>query len=321
MARFFTYIELNSFMSAAIIRPTVGVCVLTLNAGKLWCEWIARTTPAVLGWRLLVIDSSSTDHTVETARQAGHEVIVIQRDVFDHGGTRQKAIDTLSDCEIVVFLTQDALVTDTHTLSQLVAAFDDPKVGAAYGRQLPHTDATPIAAHARYFNYPDTSYVVSQEDVPQRGIKTAFLSNSFAAYRRSALLNAGGFPTNTILSEDMIAGARLLKDGWKLAYVAHACVRHSHNYTPWEEFKRYFDIGVLHHRDAWLLAWLGKAEGEGARFVRSEARYLAFKAPWRLPEVGLRTLLKYAGYRLGRLEAYLPRALKRRLSMHRGYWR
>ncbi|BBM05676.1 hypothetical protein HAALTHF_27910n [Vreelandella aquamarina] len=87
------------------------------------------------------------------------------------------------------------------------------------------------------------------------------MSNSFAAYRREALLAAGGFPEGTILSEDMMAGARLLQQGWKLAYCADACVQHSHNYTLAAEFKRYFDIGVFHHREQWLLAWLGKAEG------------------------------------------------------------
>ncbi|BBI49657.1 hypothetical protein HORIV_20780 [Vreelandella olivaria] len=97
----------------------------------------------------------------------------------------------------------------------------------------------------------------------------------------------------------MIAGARLLKAGWKLAYCAEACALHSHNYSLVEEFQRYFDIGVLHHREAWLLDWLGRAEGEGGRFVRSELSYLWRRAPWRLPEAGLRTLLKYAGVSVG----------------------
>ncbi|BBI49658.1 hypothetical protein HORIV_20790 [Vreelandella olivaria] len=64
----------------------------------------------------------------------------------------------------------------------------------AFGRQLPHPDASPIAAHARYFNYPDESRVVATADIPRLGIKTAFLSNSFAAYRREALSARAGFP-------------------------------------------------------------------------------------------------------------------------------
>tara|TARA_R100000049_G_C1957388_1_gene117436 strand:- start:4565 stop:5473 length:909 start_codon:yes stop_codon:yes gene_type:complete len=299
---------------------SVGLCVPTLNAGTLWSEWLARTVPAAANFRVLVVDSSSDDETASAAQQAGLEVLVIERRDFDHGGTRQRALLQLDDCDIVIFLTQDALVVGADALTRLVAAFEDPQVGAAFGRQLPHQDATPVAAHARYFNYPPQSRVVGSKDVPRLGIKTAFLSNSFAAYRREALLEAGGFPEGTILSEDMMAGARLLQQGWKLAYCADACVQHSHNYSLSAEFKRYFDVGVFHHQEQWLLAWLGKAEGEGKRFVLSEIRYLWRHAPWRLPEAAIRTLLKYAGYRLGKAEARLPLALKRRLSMHRGYW-
>ena len=95
---------------------------------------------------------------------------------------------------------------------------------------------------------------------------------------------------------------------------------HSHNYSFVEEFRRYFDIGVLHQREHWLIEWLGKAEGEGARFVLSELRYLAQRAPWRLPEAALRTLTKYAGYRLGQQQPRLPLALTRRCSMNTRFW-
>lgn len=300
--------------------PRWALCVPTLNAGARWSTWLARTLPALAGSPLLVIDSSSDDTTANQAKHAGAEVVEIPRDAFDHGGTRDWAVRHLTDTEVVVFLTQDALVEDANSLNQLVGLFCAPNVGAAFGRQLPHVDATAIAAHARLFNYPAASRRVSLTDTPRLGIKAAFLSNSFAAYRRDALLNVGSFPHGTILSEDMIAGARLLNAGWELAYCAEARVYHSHNYSLLEEFKRYFDIGVLHQREAWLLEQFGKPEGEGWRFVRSELGYLTHHAPLRLPEAMLRTLLKYAGYRLGKCEKHLPGAVKQRLSMHRRFW-
>lgn len=297
-----------------------GVCIPTLNAGLVWREWLPLITLAAKNCRILIIDSASSDGTAETAQQAGLEVLSIRRSAFNHGATRQHALLHLSDCDVVVFLTQDALVADTESLNKLISAFEDPDVGAAFGRQLPHKEATPIAAHARLFNYPASSRVVSQADIPELGIKTAFLSNSFAAYRRQALIEAGGFPENVILSEDMMAGARLLKHGWKLAYNADACVYHSHNYSIREEFKRYFDIGVFHAQEAWLTKWLGSAEGEGLRFIRSEAGYLLKRAPLLLPSALLRTFMKYLGYQLGRNEKYLPIGLKKKFSMHVQYW-
>lgn len=295
------------------------MCVPTLNAGEIWLEWLDRIVPVLGEVVLYVVDSSSDDQTAELARAAGARVKVIDRATFEHGRTRDQMLAEIPS-DIVVFMTQDALLSDSESFAALIQVFDDPKVGAAYGRQLPHEDATPVAAHARLFNYPPRSHLVSTKDIPALGIKAAFLSNSFSAYRRDALMAVGGFPWGTILSEDMIAGARLLESGWSLAYCAEARVQHSHNYSLKQEAQRYFDIGVLHAREYWLLERLGQPEKEGVRFVRSEVSYLTSRAPWRLPEAALRTLLKYIGYRLGRLEAHLPLWAKRRLSMHSRYW-
>lgn len=123
-----------------------------------------------------------------------------------------------------------------------------------------------------------------------------------------------------ISSEDMLVAARVLQAGKAVAYVAEACVVHSHAYTLAQELRRYFDIGVLHADHAWLLRDFGAPEGEGMRFVLSEWRFLWRRAPWRLPAAGLRTLGKWFGYRLGRAHRRLPPAWCRSLSMHRAHW-
>jgi rhamnosyltransferase len=217
-------------------------------------------------------------------------------------------------------MTQDALLGNADALQSLLSAFDDPSVACAYGRQLPHADATPIAAHARIFNYSETSHSISFADQPQLGIKTCFLSNSFAAYRLPDLLAVGGFPADVILGEDMAVAARLLMAGKRIAYVANACVYHSHNYSPMQELRRYFDVGVFHARSPWLLRSFGGARGEGIRFVRSELSYLWQCAPTLIPSAVLRTLVKWLGYKLGRYESKLPLFIKRICSMHKGYW-
>ena len=56
-----------------------------------------------------------------------------------------------------------------------------------YGRQLPYENASLFASHLREFNYGTKSYIRTYDDREKYGIKTAFLSDSFAAYRRSAL--------------------------------------------------------------------------------------------------------------------------------------
>lgn len=298
-----------------------GLCVPTLNAGELWMRWLDAWAGQLVQPHTLAIDSSSTDSTPRLAEAAGLRVCTIPRASFNHGGTRQLAAGMLPDAEFLVFLTQDAILATPHSIANLLEAFDDPEVGAVCGRQLPHPDAGPIGAHARLFNYADANSVRSAADIPALGIKTAYLSNSFAAYRRSALMSVGGFPQDVIFGEDMCVAARMILSGWKVAYRAGAAVHHSHDYGLRQEFQRYFDIGVMHAREPWLLEKFGKPEGEGARFVRSETAYLWKHAPHLIPSAWLRTLLKLAGYRLGKMETGLPVWLKLRLGMLHGYWK
>lgn len=303
-----------SFLSVCVVVPT-------RNPGGRWLQWLEalrRQQPAVSS---LVVDSCSDDGTNFTSLPTGSRCIQIPAASFNHGGTRNLSLQHLPPAtEVVVFMTQDALLTEPDAVQKLMSVFDDPTVACAFGRQLPHSDATPLAAHARLFNYPETSRVVSFADKDRLGLKTCFMSNSFAAYRVADLSAVGGFPSNVILGEDMAVTARLLLEGKRVAYQADACAYHSHNYTPLEDFRRYFDTGVFHAREQWLLDAFGGANGEGLRFVKSEQRYLLENAPWLIPSALLRTVLKLVGYRLGRAEAGLPLALKRRLSMFSGFW-
>ena len=157
-------------------------------------------------------------------------------------------------------------------------------------------------------------------DREEFGLKVAFNSNSFSAYRVSALKEAGGFKSKVIFGEDMLAAAELLKNNYKIAYRHSACVSHSHAYSLKQEFQRYFDMGVMHDTQKWLLAELGKPTGEGFRFVRSEISYLMKHSPLRIPEALIRTLIKFIGYRAGLMHARLPLTLKSMFSMNKKYW-
>ncbi len=299
-----------------------ALCIPTLDAQKgaeKLLASLARQT--VRPDRFIVIDSSSGDATAKIFRDAGATVEIIDRREFNHGGTRQLGVRMLSDADLIVFLTQDAVPADTMALERLLGCFEDQQVAAGYGRQLPHPGAGPIEAHARLFNYPGESRTKTWMDRESLGIKTVFISNSFAAYRRSDLLEVGGFPDHLILGEDTYVAAKLLQAGKKIAYCAEARVFHSHNYTFSEEFRRYFDTGVLHAREPWIREKFGGAGGEGWRYLKSEMRYLLGRNPLLLPSAIIRTALKLAGFRLGLQERRLPLRLKRRLSMFRFFWR
>lgn len=299
----------------------IALCVPVLNPGKAAAVLLGSVAQqACQPDEVLVVDSDSEDGSAELFRAAGAQVVVIPRTEFDHGGTRQMAVEMLPHIDIIVFMTQDAVLAGKDDLKKLLACFEDECVGAAYGRQLPFPHAGEIEAHARHFNYPERSRVKDISDIPELGIKTAFISNSFAAYRRSALMEINGFPRDLILGEDTYVAAKLLLSGWKVAYCAEAQVFHSHDLTFGQEFRRYFDIGVLHGRESWLRQKFGQPHGEGARFVKSEFNYLRVRNPMLVPFALARNVIKLLAFRLGLMERYLPLWLKLNLGWSKAYW-
>lgn len=250
----------------------IEIILLTNNSENHLYKCFSAIEEQTISVNILVIDSSSTDNTLRIAEQFGVKITKIPKENFNHGGTRNLGLH-LSTGDIVIFLTPDAILANPKSLENLIESFQDEKVGAAYGRQLPRPEAGPIEAHARLFNYPAVSRLKTIRDAPELGIKTAFFSNSFAAYRRSALTDVGLFPSNTIFGEDTIVAGKMFLAGWKIAYCAEAEVYHSHHHNHFKEFQRYFDIGVLHAQESWLQRSFGKAEGGSKRFVISEKGY------------------------------------------------
>ncbi|WP_277590042.1 glycosyltransferase family 2 protein [Pseudomonas chlororaphis] len=287
---------------------------------------LERLLPALAAQTLqpdtvLVVDSSSTDDTADRFRQFGARVEVIAAQQFNHGGTRRWASEQV-DADALILLTQDAIPATPQTFANLIQELEeDPRIGLAYGRQLPHPGAGILEAQSRHFNYSPQSRSKSLADAGELGIKTCFSSDSFSVYRRSALQAVGGFPEDVIGSEDAHVAARMLLNGYLVRYAASACVQHSHSYSLMQEFRRYFDIGVFYGREPWIREAFGTSGGEGKRYVQAELRALRDAGQLqRVPEVLLRSALKLLGYRLGHAEQHLPTPLKRRLSMFSNYW-
>ncbi len=268
---------------------------------------------------LLIIDSSSSDQTADLARSLKARVEVIAKASFNHGGTRNRAA-ALVDGELLVFLTQDALPVDERFLERLTAPLRDGTAAASYARQLPYDDAIPPERLARSWNYPATSQLRSAADIAGMGVKAFFFSNVASAVRRDRFAAIGGFPDDVIMNEDMVLCAKLLAAGDRIAYCAEAMVRHSHNYSIAQQFRRYFDIGAFFASHGRLLPG-GAVGSEGARFALNQLlALLRLGRPWWAARSLGENSAKFIAFQLGRRNRLLPGALKRRFSMHACHW-
>lgn len=238
---------------------------------------------------------------------------------FDHGRVRDMGAK-LSDADVIVFMTQDAMPKNAELIEQLLLPLND-RVAVSYARQLPKKDSNPIERYTRYFNYSKRECIKTAADIKKLGIKTFFCSNVCAAYQRDIYEEIGGFVKKTIFNEDMIYAANAVKKGYSIAYAANAKVVHSHNYTLMEQFRRNFDLGVSQAEHPEIFEGIS-SESEGMKMVLKTTKVLwkKGKALW-IPYFYMQTVFKYAGYLFGKKYRKLPTWLIIKFTMSKDYWK
>ncbi len=296
----------------------VGVAVITHRARAHLEHCLPALLRSPLRPRLLVVNSSSGDGTVELARDLGAETLVVPRKRFNHGLTRELARRRLGT-PVVVMLTPDAYPCGDDFLDRLTAPVRRGEVAVAYARQLATPACGLMERVGREFSYPPRSHVRAAADWGRWGSYSRFCSNAAAAWSNPALDRIGGFKP-TLVSEETIAVAELLAAGERVAYVAEATVRHAHRYGPAGAFRRQFDIGYSRRLYDWILL---AREGDGPRgrqFARTVLARACREAPAELPRTVALLAASWLGYRAGLIGPHLPASWARRMSGQDYFW-
>ena len=302
-------------------RKTVDVIIPVYRPGRELEELLRRLECQNYPVRKIIVMNTEKkfwNDSWEEGRQ-NMEVHHLSRREFDHGGTRKKAA-AMSDADVLLFMTQDALPENKKLVAELIRSLEEEKVAAAYARQLPKQDCRYLEKYTRSFNYPEISCVKWESDIEKIGIKAFFCSNVCAAYDRKIYEQLGGFVDRAIFNEDMIFASVLLRNGYGVAYAADARVIHSHNYSGVQQFHRNFDLGVSQAEHPEVFADV-PSEGEGIRLVKKSLKYLCRTGRvWLIPQLVWQSGYKYAGYFLGKRFRKLPMGLVRKCSMNAAYW-
>jgi rhamnosyltransferase len=272
----------------------VTVALPVLNGAALLDEVLGAVRAQRLDGdvELLVCDSGSTDASVQIARRHGADVIEIPSTTFAHGPTRNLLMQRASG-RVVAFLTQDATPADEHWLARLLSGFElGEDVALVHGPYCPRPGASPSVAREleQFFGSmaPDGDPVVDRPTRDGRwrdvSARASFFTDANGAIARWAWERVP-FP-DAPYAEDRLLALRMLEAGLAKAYVPAAAVLHSHDYSPWNLFRRYFDefrglretfghveplnprrtIGVLRRQVAADRAWC-RGAGAGRRDV------------------------------------------------------
>jgi len=221
--------------------------------------WALRETlPAVraqeyTNWEFIVIDSGSTDGSVELIRreQPAH-FVQIAREEYNPGRVMNLGM-RLARSDYGIFLNADATPQGPDWLRPLVNALFDPQVAAAFGRQIPRPDCQAVFAHdyERCFG-------------PQRQSAQweHFFSMASSGIRKDIWARRG-FNERLQFSEDDEYTRWFRAQGYRIVYCPDSVVMHSHNYTPAQAWRRSYGEG-----EALAAVWPGKlSEFSAARTV------------------------------------------------------
>lgn len=299
---------------------TADIVIPVYRPGAELGELLSRLADqTILAGKIILMNTEEAHFPAELPeRYENVEVHHVTKQEFDHGGTRDQGI-RLSEADVVICLTQDAMPADEHLVEELLKPFADPSVWRLW-KAAAEGKLQEVEKYTRSFNYPDESRIKGKEDLPVLGIKTFFCSNVCAAWRREKYKELGGFVKRTIFNEDMIYAGTIIKAGGRIAYCADAQVVHSHNYSALQQFHRNFDLAVSQTMHPEIFGGI-RSESEGIRLVKRSLSYcIKIRKPWLMIQVVTQSAGKLLGYKLGQRYERLPRKLVLACTMNREFW-
>ena len=213
----------------AAIKPLCSIVIRAFNEekhlGKLLTGIQEQNYP---NREIILVDSGSTDRTLEIASQFSVKVVRIDSAEFTFGRSLNRGIEAASG-EFVVIISAHCYPTYPDWLDQLIVPFEDDRVAISYGKQ--RGAATNHYSEHQFFKtyFPNTSQ-------PNQG--QPYSHNANAAIRKS-VWNDHAYDENLTGLEDLAWSSWAKSEGYRIAYVAEAEVIHIHDESFRQVHNRY----------------------------------------------------------------------------------
>lgn len=214
--------------------PLVSIIMRSYNEGWALRETLpALRAQAYTNWELLVIDSGSTDGSVELIRQSHPAHFVqITPQAYNPSRVMNQGMQ-MARSPYAIFLNADATPQGSNWLAPLATALFDPQIAAVFGRQIPRPDCQAVYAH-------DYERCFGSE--PEAARWDHFFSMASSGIRKD-IWALRGFLEKMQYSEDDEYTRWCRAQGYRVVYRPESIVMHSHNYTAAQVYRRSFGEG------------------------------------------------------------------------------
>ena len=249
-------------------RTTVGVVIRALNESELigTCLDALRRQDGPFDLDVLVVDSGSTDSTLEIARSRGARVLELPPTAFDYSKALNAGIDEVRG-ELVVVLSAHAVPIGDDWLDRMTRPFEDPRVAGVASRQVPWPDAPWHEVQRLREQFGETGHT-SVDD------HAVVFSNAASVIRRAAWCDQSFvLPA----AEDADWAEKVAVRGWTIVYEAGAAVSHSHRESPRAHALRMIDINRVLDRDRTPRTHLRTIREAAALVVRDGRKIIALE--------------------------------------------
>lgn len=180
-------------------------------------------------YEIILIDSESTDNTVNIAKEYDVRIVPILKKDFDYSYSSNIGVKEATG-DIICFLSGHSVPTYEDYLEETNRVFQNPKVGGCYGEVIALEDGSIYEKIYNKLGIVKNKLLKKGNDVVlEDNFHKGMLSCSNASIRKSVLVE---HPFATELGknggEDLEVAYRILKDGMFIAKNPRLLVKHSH---------------------------------------------------------------------------------------------
>lgn len=208
-----------------------SIIIRTLNEERYLGELITAIERQVYDdeIEIVVVDSGSTDSTLEIARKHQSKIVKISKEQFTFGRSLNLGCQNANG-EALIIISGHCVPTGAYWLEKLVAPLKEKVAHYTYGRQI--GGPTSKFSECRLFE----KYYPPHSSCPQKGFfcnnaNSAILKNVWQEYH---------FDEDIIALEDMLLAKALVSHGLKIGYVHESEVYHHHQET-WPGVRRRYE--------------------------------------------------------------------------------